>query len=110
MIFRTNFLLTPLLKLNFRISYPKLRLNSKKIIALDMFSGEGILHLLVLVTGCNSVGKIGHSEVYRVSNVQMISLRGKLYRTSKAAGFFKSCFDKLKATLSLTEEIYKFLL
>ena len=48
-------------------------------VVLEMFSGEGILHLLVLVTGCNSVGKIGHSEVYRVSNVHMISLRGKLF-------------------------------
>ena len=38
--------------------------------------GEGILHFLVLVTGCNSVGKLGTNEIYRVTNVQMISMRG----------------------------------
>ena len=40
------------------------------------FVGEGILHFLVLVTGCNSVGKLGTNEIYRVTNVQMISMRG----------------------------------
>ena len=39
-------------------------------------SGEGILHFLVLITGCNSVGKLGTNEIYRVTNVQMISMRG----------------------------------
>ena len=41
-----------------------------------VFSGEGILHFLVLITGCNSVGKLGTNEIYRVTNVQMISMRG----------------------------------
>ena len=40
------------------------------------FLGDGILHFLVLVTGCNSVGKLGANEIYRVSNVQLISMRG----------------------------------
>ena len=31
--------------------------------------GEHILHFLVLVTGCNSAGKLGTSEIYRVTNV-----------------------------------------
>lgn len=39
-------------------------------------AGEVILHFLVVVTGCTSAGKIGTSEVYRVTNVNMISLRG----------------------------------
>ena len=30
----------------------------------------------MLVTGCNSVGKLGTNEIYRVTNVQMISMRG----------------------------------
>lgn len=34
------------------------------------------MHFLVLVTGCNSVGKMGSSEIYRVTSVQMVSLRG----------------------------------
>ena len=29
------------------------------------FSGEHILHFLVLVTGCTSAGKLGSSEIYR---------------------------------------------
>ena len=41
-----------------------------------MIIGEGILHFLVLVTGCNSIGKLGTNEIYRVTNVQMISMRG----------------------------------
>ena len=31
---------------------------------------------MVLITGCNSVGKLGNNEIYRVTNVQMISMRG----------------------------------
>ncbi len=35
-----------------------------------------MLYFLVLVTGCNSAGKIGSCEIYRVSNVSMVSMRG----------------------------------
>ena len=31
---------------------------------------------MVLITGCNSVGKLGNNEIYRVTNVQMVSMRG----------------------------------
>ncbi len=34
------------------------------------------MHFLVLITGCTSAGKIGTSEVYRVTNVVTPSLRG----------------------------------
>ncbi|XP_059090202.1 synaptojanin-1-like isoform X2 [Tigriopus californicus] len=37
--------------------------------------GEHVLYFLVLVTGCVSAGKIGTSEIYRVTNVVMISMR-----------------------------------
>ena len=38
--------------------------------------GDHILHFLVLITGCTSAGKLGTSEVYRVTNVATPSLRG----------------------------------
>lgn len=38
--------------------------------------GEHVLYFLVMVTGCNSVGKIASTEVYRITNVVMISMRG----------------------------------
>ena len=41
-----------------------------------MISGEHILHFLVLITGCTSAGKLGTSEIYRVTNVATVSLRG----------------------------------
>ena len=41
-----------------------------------MISGENILHFLVLITGCTSAGKLGTSEIYRVTNVATVSLRG----------------------------------
>lgn len=34
-----------------------------------------MLHYLVLVTGCMSVGKIQESEVFRVTSTEFISLR-----------------------------------
>lgn len=34
-----------------------------------------MLHYLVLVTGCMSVGKIQESEVFRVTSTDLISLR-----------------------------------
>ncbi|XP_048348323.1 LOW QUALITY PROTEIN: synaptojanin-1 [Sphaerodactylus townsendi] len=37
--------------------------------------GETLLHYLVLVTGCMSVGKIQESEVFRVTSTDLISLR-----------------------------------
>ncbi|XP_069492447.1 synaptojanin-1 [Ambystoma mexicanum] len=37
--------------------------------------GETMLHYLVLVTGCMSVGKIQESEVFRVTSTDFISLR-----------------------------------
>ncbi len=39
-------------------------------------SGEHVLYFLVLVTGCNSAGKLGTSEIYRITNVSMVSMRG----------------------------------
>jgi len=35
-----------------------------------------VLYFLVLVTGCNSAGKLGVNEIYRVTNVSCISMRG----------------------------------
>ena len=43
---------------------------------LSITGENSTLHFLVLVTGCNSVGKLGTNEIYRVTNVQMISMRG----------------------------------
>lgn len=37
--------------------------------------GDSMLHYLVLVTGCMSVGKIQESEVFRVTSTEFISLR-----------------------------------
>ncbi|XP_067421702.1 synaptojanin-1 isoform X2 [Emydura macquarii macquarii] len=37
--------------------------------------GDTLLHYLVLVTGCMSVGKIQESEVFRVTSTEFISLR-----------------------------------
>lgn len=34
------------------------------------------MYFLALVTGCSSVGKIGSCEIYRLSNVAFISMRG----------------------------------
>lgn len=34
------------------------------------------MYFLALVTGCNSVGKLGSSEIYRLTNVSMVSMRG----------------------------------
>uniref|UniRef100_A0A674JSE1 Synaptojanin-1 n=1 Tax=Terrapene triunguis TaxID=2587831 RepID=A0A674JSE1_9SAUR len=39
------------------------------------FTGDTLLHYLVLVTGCMSVGKIQESEVFRVTSTEFISLR-----------------------------------
>ena len=39
------------------------------------FAGDTMLHYLVLVTGCMSVGKIQESEVFRVTSTEFISLR-----------------------------------
>ena len=43
--------------------------NKTNIIFQRINVGEHILHFLVLVTGCNSAGKLGTSEIYRVTNV-----------------------------------------
>uniref|UniRef100_A0A8D0H3M2 Synaptojanin-1 n=1 Tax=Sphenodon punctatus TaxID=8508 RepID=A0A8D0H3M2_SPHPU len=40
--------------------------------------GDTLLHYLVLVTGCMSVGKIQESEVFRVTSTEFISLRADL--------------------------------
>lgn len=40
-----------------------------------VFAGDTMLHYLVLVTGCMSVGKIQESEVFRVTSTEFISLR-----------------------------------
>lgn len=40
-----------------------------------VFAGDIMLHYLVLVTGCMSVGKIQESEVFRVTSTEFISLR-----------------------------------
>lgn len=34
------------------------------------------MHFLILITGCTSAGKLGSSEVYRVTNVVTASMRG----------------------------------
>lgn len=38
-------------------------------------AGDTLLHYLVLVTGCMSVGKIQDSEVFRVTCTEFVSLR-----------------------------------
>lgn len=43
--------------------------------ALPCFAGDTLLHYLVLVTGCMSVGKIQDSEVFRVTSTEFVSLR-----------------------------------
>lgn len=43
---------------------------------LRLSTGDGVLHYLCLVTGCVSVGKLAGSEVYRVTDVKMVGLRG----------------------------------
>lgn len=43
--------------------------------ALSAFPGDTLLHYLVLVTGCMSVGKIQDSEVFRVTSTEFVSLR-----------------------------------
>lgn len=40
-----------------------------------VFAGDTMLHYLILVTGCMSVGKIQESEVFRVTSTEFISLR-----------------------------------
>ncbi|KAL8579227.1 Synaptojanin-1 [Nucella lapillus] len=40
-------------------------------------TGSTVIHYLVMVTGCLSVGKIGESEVFRVTAVQLLSLRNE---------------------------------
>lgn len=39
-------------------------------------AGDHVLYFLVLVTGCSSAGKFGTSEVYRLTNVSLVSMRG----------------------------------
>ena len=39
--------------------------------------GSSFIHYLVMVTGCLSVGKIGESEVFKVTAVQFLSLRNE---------------------------------
>jgi len=39
-------------------------------------SSQGVLHYLVLVTGCVSVGKLDTSEVYKITDCKLLSLRG----------------------------------
>lgn len=41
------------------------------------FVDDNMLHYLVLVTGCMSVGKIQDSEVFRVTSTEFISLRNE---------------------------------
>lgn len=38
-------------------------------------AGDSMLHSLVLVTGCSSVGKVQDSEVFRVTQTDFISLK-----------------------------------
>jgi hypothetical protein len=42
-------------------------LRSNKCFLFFYFKGEAILYFLVFVTGCNSVGKLGNSDIYRVT-------------------------------------------
>ncbi len=44
-----------------------------------------MLYFLVLVTGCSSAGKVGTSEVYRVSNLSMVSMRGNPHDEERVA-------------------------
>jgi len=43
---------------------------------LRLSTGDGVLHYLVLVSGCVSVGKLTNSEIYKVTDVKLVSLRG----------------------------------
>jgi phosphatidylinositol-bisphosphatase len=42
-----------------------------------MFTGENTVLYLVVVTGCVSVGKIGDSEVFRITQTTFVSLRNQ---------------------------------
>ena len=46
-------------------------------ICIIVISGNQRLQFLVMVTGCLSVGKIGDSEMFRISSVQFLSLRNE---------------------------------
>ena len=61
------------------MSVQKYMFNKIDVIFQRINVGEHILHFLVLVTGCNSAGKLGTSEIYRVTNV--------------ATGKNTNCFD-----------------
>ena len=39
-------------------------------------AGESPLQYLVMITGCVCVGKIGESEVFRINQVNFVSLKG----------------------------------
>jgi len=43
---------------------------------LRLSTGDGVLHYLVLISGCVSVGKLSTSEIYKVTDVKLVSLRG----------------------------------
>ena len=44
-----------------------------------------MLYFLVMVTGCSSAGKLGTSEIYRLNNVAMVSVRGNPHDEEKVA-------------------------
>ena len=41
-----------------------------------MAVGEGVLHFLVVVSGCVSVGKLGQADIYKITDVKLLSMRG----------------------------------
>ncbi len=64
-----------------------------------------MLYFLVLVTGCHSVGKVGNSEIYRVANVNMVSMRGNPHDDEKVAEIKRLlCGGNFYFTWSSTEK------
>lgn len=41
---------------------------------LQLFSGDSTVLYLVIITGCFSVGKIGDSEIFRITQTQFVPL------------------------------------
>ena len=74
-------------------------------------SGDLNLYFLVLVTGCVSIGKIGDSEIFRVTDTGFISLRGwpqdgekilEIRRVMNAGTFYFSWSAKTSNPLDIT--------
>lgn len=74
-------------------------------------SGDLNLYFLVIITGCVSIGKIGDSEIFRITDTGFISLRGwpqdgerilEIRRVMNAGTFYFSWSAKTEKPLDIT--------